>query len=58
MEAIVFGPPSMSVSLASTSMAVAGASSVRVAESLTATGRSSTQLTATETVACEPPFSV
>ena len=39
-------------------MAVTGASSLRVAESLTASGASSMQLTVTDTVAVEPPFSV
>ena len=58
-EAIVFGPPSVSVSLASTSIAVAAASSVDGRrESLTATGASSTQVTVIETVAVEPPFRV
>ena len=58
MEEMVFGPPSTSVSLASTLMAVALASSFTVALSVTATGVSSTQVTVMETVACEPPFSV
>ena len=55
---MVFGPPSMSVSFARTSIAVAPESSALVAESFTATGMSSTQLTATDTVAESPPFSV
>ena len=57
-EAIVFGPPSMSVSLASTLIAVAPESSATVAVSSTATGSSSTQVTVTETVAVEPPLRV
>ena len=57
-EAIVFGPPSGSVSLASTSIAVAPESSATVAVSSTAVGGSSTQVTVTATVAVEPPFSV
>ena len=48
----------MSVSLVSTAIALAPASSATVAESFTATGRSSTQVTVTETVAVEPPLSV
>ena len=52
---IVFGPPSTSVSLANTSIAVAGSSSATVAESSTATGGSSTQVTVTDTVAVSPP---
>src|SRR5262245_43604272 len=47
----VFGPPSRSVSFASTSMVVAEASSSTVFESLTATGGSSTGVTVTSTVA-------
>ena len=43
---IVFGPPSTSVSFVSTGTAVAAASSRRVAESPTATGGSSTGVTA------------
>ena len=57
-DAIVMGPPSVSVSLASTSIAVAAASSRTVAESFTAVGGSSTQVTVIETVAVEPPLSV
>ena len=57
-EAIAFAPPSGSESLASTSIAVAAASSATVAESPTAVGGSSTQVTVTETVAVEPPLSV
>ena len=57
-DAIVFGPPSMSVSLASTSIAPAAESSATVALSSTAVGASSTQVTVTETVAVEPPLSV
>ena len=57
-ELIVLGPPSTSVSLASTGTAVAAASSATVALSLTATGGSSTQVTVTDTVAVEPPLSV
>ena len=57
-EPIVFGPPSGSVSFASTSTAVAVASSSTVAASFTAVGGSSTQVTVTETVAVEPPLSV
>ena len=51
-------PPSLSVSFASTLIAVAPESSATVGESSAATGLSSTQLTATDTVACEPPLSV
>ena len=54
-EAIVFGPPSVSVSLASTSIAVAPESSATVFVSLTAVGLSSAQFTVTATVAVEPP---
>ena len=57
-DAIDFGPPSGSVSLASTSIAVAAESSTTVALSLTAVGASATQVTVTETVAVEPPLSV
>ena len=57
-EAIVFGPPSMSVSLARTLIVVAEASSLTVFESLTATGLSSTQVTVIDTVAVEPPLRV
>ncbi len=42
---MLIGPPSMSVSLANTSIAVAAASSATVAVSSTATGASSTQVT-------------
>jgi hypothetical protein len=52
------GPPSTTVSLSSTSIAFAPESSFTVAESATATGGSSTQVTVAETVADEPPFSV
>ena len=55
---IVLGPPSGSVSLASTSTLVAPESSPTVEASFTAVGWSSTQFTATNTVACEPPLSV
>ena len=48
-----FGPPSTSVSLASTSTAVGRESSATVAVSLTATGGSSTQVTVTDTVAVD-----
>jgi hypothetical protein len=51
-------PPSTSVSLASTSTAVAGSSSTTLLPSRTASGRSSTQLTVTETVPIDPPFRV
>ncbi len=51
----VIGPSSMSVSLANTSIVVAGSSSATVAESSTAVGGSSTQVTVTLTVAVEPP---
>ena len=57
-ESIVIGPPSGSVSFASTLIAVAAASSRTVAESATAVGASSTHVTVIETVAVEPPFSV
>ena len=57
-DATVFGPPSLSVSLASTSIAPAAESSPTVAASLTATGGSSEQVTVTVTVAVEPPLSV
>ena len=57
-DAIVFAPPSGSVSLASTSIAVAAESSATVAVSSTAVGASSTQVTVTDTVAVEPPLSV
>ena len=57
-EAIAFGPPSGSVSLAKTSIAVAPESSATVLVSSTADGLSSTQVTVTATVAVEPPFSV
>ncbi len=46
------------MSLASTVITVAPASSATVALSLTAIGASSTQVTLTETVALEPPLSV
>ncbi len=54
-EATDFGPPSMSVSLASTSTAVAPRVLEHRPVSSTATGGSSTQVTVTETVAVEPP---
>jgi len=57
-DAIVFGPPSVSVSLASTSIAPAAEFSATVAPSSTAVGESSAQVTVTETVAVEPPLSV
>jgi hypothetical protein len=57
-DAIVFAPPSASVSLASTSTALAPESSSTVAVSLTGVGGSSTQVTVTDTVAVEPPLSV
>ena len=57
-DAIVFGPPSVSVSLASTSIALAAESSATVALSSTAVGASSPQVTVTDTVAVEPPLSV
>ena len=57
-EVIVFGPPSGSVSLASTSIGFAPELPETVAVSLTATGGSSTQVTVTATVAVEPPFRV
>src|ERR1700710_348016 len=57
-EATDFGPPSTSVSLASTSTALAPESSATVAASATATGGSSMHVTVTDTVATEPPFSV
>ena len=57
-EMTVFGPPSGSVSLASTSIAVAPLSSATVAASSTAVGASSTQVTVTVTVAVEPPLRV
>ena len=57
-EATAFGPPSMSVSLASTSIAVLPESSATVALSSTATGASSTAVTVIETVAVEPPLRV
>ncbi len=54
IDAIEIGPPSTSVSLASTSTAVAAASSVTVALSPTATGGSSRQVTVIDTVAVVP----
>ena len=54
----LFGPPSTSVSLASTSTGLGPESSPTVAESLTATGASSEQVTVTETDAVSPPLSV
>ena len=57
-DSMFFGPPSVSVSLASTSTAVAPESSSTLAESLTASGASSTHSMSTETVAFEPPLSV
>ena len=54
-DAIDFGPPSTSVSLPSTPIALAPVSWITVALSLTATGGSSTQVTVIETVAVEPP---
>ena len=57
-DATDLGPPSISVSFASTSIAVAPESSTTVALSFTATGGSSTHVTVTDTVAVEPPFKV
>src|SRR4029078_1445658 len=57
-EAIVLGPPSMSVSLARTLIVVAGASSSTVLVSSTAVGASSTQVTVTRTVPIAPPLRV
>jgi hypothetical protein len=57
-EAIVFGPPSGSVSFPSTLIGLAPESSATVAVSLTAVGLSSTQVTVTDTVAVAPPFRV
>ena len=57
-DAIVIGPPSASVSLASTAIGVAAESSATVAVSSTAVGASSTHVTVTDTVAVEPPLSV
>ena len=57
-DAIINGPPSALASFASTSIAVAPASSATVAVSSTAVGGSSTHVTVTETVAVEPPLSV
>ena len=57
-EAIVFGPPSGSVSLASTSIGLGPSLPETVAKSSTAVGLSSTQVTVTATVAVEPPFRV
>src|ERR1700710_1526254 len=54
-EATAFGPPSTSVSLASTSTALTPESWATVFASLTATGGSSTHVTVIETVALEPP---
>ena len=54
-EATLFGPPSTSVSFASTLIALAPESSTTVAASSTATGASSAQVTVTDTVAVEPP---
>ena len=48
----------MSVSFASTSIALAPESSTTVALSSTADGASSTHVTVTDTVAVEPPVSV
>ena len=57
-ETIVFGPPSTSVSLASTLIGFGPESLGTRAVSLTATGASSTQVTVTRTLAVEPPFRV
>jgi hypothetical protein len=57
-EATVFGPPSMSVSLARTSTALPNTSSVTVIASFTAIGASSTHVTVIATVVVRPPFSV
>ena len=51
-------PPSTSVSLANTLIWVAGAFRVNVTASAEACGASSTQVTATVTVALEPPLTV
>jgi hypothetical protein len=51
-------PPSVSVSLARTLIVLAPESSATVAVSSTATGASSAHVTATVTVAVEPPLSV
>ena len=50
-----FGPPSTSVSLASTSTGAGPESSATIAASLTATGGSSEHVTVIDTVAVEPP---
>ena len=57
-DATDLGPPSVSVSLTSTSTAVAPESSATVALSSTAVGGLSFQVTVTDTVALEPPLSV
>ena len=57
-ESMERGPLSGSVSLASTSTAVAASSSVTVSESSTAVGASSTQVTVMDTFAVEPPLIV
>ncbi len=57
-DATDLGPPSTSVSFASTSTSVAAASSATVLLSLTAVGGSSTHVTVTDTVAESPPLSV
>ncbi len=57
-DATDFGPPSVSVSFASTAIALAPASSPTIALSSTAVGGSSTHVTVTDTVAVEPPLSV
>ncbi len=54
-DATEIGPPSMSVSLASTLTVLAPESSPTVTMSFTATGGSSTHVTVIETVADEPP---
>jgi hypothetical protein len=57
-DAIVIAPPSVSVSLPSTSIAVAPESSATVLLSATAVGASSPHVTVTETVPVSPPVSV
>jgi hypothetical protein len=57
-DAIVFVPPSGSVSFPSTLIGFGPEALGTVAVSLTAIGASSTQVTVTRTVAVEPPFRV
>ena len=54
-EPTLIGPPSASVSLASTLIGLGPESSTTVAASGTATGSSSWQVTVIDTVADEPP---